>query len=196
LKPTLQCNKAAAKASSIFGMLKKSFHSRKLPIWKLLYTTYIRPHLEFAVSVWNPYQKVDISILESVQRKVTKTVTNLKHLPYEDRCIAFNITKLGMRRTRGDLLQMYKLSNKLDTIEWHTNPIVREPRGGHRDLLVREVVKNCNIRHNFFTNRVVNPWNSLLDEIVEAKSVNSFQSKLDKFMDTDRFLRSLKLRET
>ena len=65
LKPSLQCNKAAAKASSIYGMLKKSFHSRNLPIWKLLYSTYIRPHLEFAVSVWNPYQKTDISVLES-----------------------------------------------------------------------------------------------------------------------------------
>jgi len=37
--------------------------------------------------------------------------------------------KLYIIRTRGDLLQMYVFSNKLDTIEWHTNPIVRELRG-------------------------------------------------------------------
>jgi len=85
---------------------------------------------------------------------------------------------------------MYKLTTKLDTIEWHSEQITREPRGGHRRLLVREVVKNCNTRHNFFTNRVVNPWNSLPDEIVEAKSVNSFKNKLDKFMATSSFLPS------
>jgi len=31
---------------------------------------------------------------------------------------------------------MYKLSTKLDTIEWHSEQIAREPRGGHRGLLV------------------------------------------------------------
>ena len=188
LKSSLQCKKAAAKAYSIYGMLKKAIYSRKLPIWKLLYTTYIRPHLEFAIPVWNPYLIEDISTLESVQRKVTKTVTSISHLPYDSRCKAFNITNLELRRTRGDLLQQYKISNHIDNIEWHTDPVVRAPRGGHRGLLVREVVKNCNIRHNFYTNRVVNPWNSLPDEIVEAKSVNSFKSKLDKFMTTSSFL--------
>ena len=128
LKHTLQCNKAAAKASSIYGMLKKSIQSRSLPIWKLLYTTYIRPHLEFAATVWNPFLKDDISTLDAVQRKVTKTVTNLRHLPYDDRCKAFNITKLDLRRTRGDLIQMYKINKHLDIIDWHTNSITREPR--------------------------------------------------------------------
>ena len=170
------------------------FRVGNLSMWKLLYTTYIRPHLEFAVSAWNPYLKDDIDTLKSVQRRVTKTVTSIQHLPYEKRCKAF--TKLDLKRTRGDLLQMYKLSTKLDTIEWHTDQIVREPRGGHRGLLVRVVVKICNIRHNFFTNRVVNPWNYLPDEIVEAQSVNSFKKKLDKFMATSSFLpnqRTMKL---
>ena len=187
LKPSFQCKKAAAKASRMYGMLKKSMRSRHLDVWKLLYSTYIRPHLEFAATVWNPYLKEDISTLESVQRKVTKTVTSIRHLPYDSRCKAFNITKLDLRRTRGDLIQMFKISNDLDIIDWHSKPIVREPRGGHRGQLVREVVKNCNVRHNFYTNRVVNPWNSLPNEIVQSKTVNSFKAKLDKFMLTASF---------
>ncbi len=77
-----------------------------------------------------------------------KTVTSIQHLTYEKRCKAFNITKLDLRRTRGDFLQMYKLSTKLDTIEWHSEQIAREPRGGHRGLLVREVghfSNECNV---------------------------------------------------
>ena len=85
---------------------------------------------------------------------------------------------------------MYKISNDLDTIEWHINQTVGEPRGGHRGHLVRELIKNCNVRHNFYTNRVVNPWNSLPDEIVESKTVNSFKSNLDKFMITGSFRHS------
>lgn len=67
-------------------------------------------------------------------------------------------------------------------------PIIREPRRGHQDLLVREVEKHCNIRHIFFSKRLVNPWNSLPVEVVETKSLNSFKSKLEKFMVTNRFI--------
>jgi len=84
-----QCAKAASIAYKIFGMLKKAFVSRTLAIWKILYTTYIRPHLEFAIAAWNPYQKKDINILERVQRRVTKIVTSINHLKYPERCKSF-----------------------------------------------------------------------------------------------------------
>lgn len=82
---------------------------------------------------------------------------------------------------------MYRLSNMLDTIVWHTIPIVRKSIGGHRDLLVREVMKNCNIRHNLFTNRLINPRN-YPNEIVEVNYI-----KLDKFMVTNIFEGVMKL---
>jgi len=62
LKLGKQCAKAANTAYSIFGRLKRAFISKSLHIWKLLYTTYIRPHLEFAISAWNPYLKKDINL--------------------------------------------------------------------------------------------------------------------------------------
>ena len=37
---------------------------------RLLYTTLIRPHLDYACIVWNPYQSSDIRVLEQVQRCV------------------------------------------------------------------------------------------------------------------------------
>ena len=40
-------------------------------MWKKLYTTYIRPYLEFAVPVWSSYLKCDIAKLEGVQRRTT-----------------------------------------------------------------------------------------------------------------------------
>ena len=75
LKLYKQCAKAASTAYKIFGMLKKAFVSRNLAIWKTLYTTYIRPHLEFTIAAWNPYQKKDIK-----RRRATKIVTSINHL--------------------------------------------------------------------------------------------------------------------
>ena len=37
------------------------------------------------------------------------------------------------------------------------------------------------LRKYFFTNRVVNIWNSLPNYVITADSVNSFKSRLDKF---------------
>ena len=37
------------------------------------------------------------------------------------------------------------------------------------------------IRKYFFTNRVVNIWNSLPNYVITTESVNSFKSRLDKF---------------
>lgn len=120
LKLAKQCAKAANTAYSIFGRLKRAFVSRSLHIWKILYTTYIRPHLEFAISAWNPYLKKDINILERVQRRVTKIVHSIKHLTYSERCKVFGLTTLVCRRQRGDLIQMYKIVNNIDQVSWYT----------------------------------------------------------------------------
>ena len=37
-------------------------------------------------------------------------------------------------------------------------------------------------RRNFFTQRVINHWNKLPQEVIEADSVNSFKNKLDKLL--------------
>ena len=46
-KPT---DKAVAKGSSVLGQMRKSFVHRGSDVWKKLYTTYVRPHLEYAVA--------------------------------------------------------------------------------------------------------------------------------------------------
>lgn len=180
LKSSSQANKAASKANSMIGLMKRTFISRDLHIWTRIYKTYIRPHLEFSISAWNPSLQKDITILEQVQRRVTKIPHNTRHLNYEDRCKKFHITSLSDRRLRGDLIQQYKITNEIDKINWYSPPTILPPRGGHRGYHTREVVRNCGERHNFFTNRIVSAWNSLPDSVVQAESVNSFKNRLDE----------------
>ena len=42
-------------------------------------TVYIRPHLEYAVQVWNPYLRKDIECVEQIQHRVTKMVNGLRY---------------------------------------------------------------------------------------------------------------------
>jgi len=43
------------------------------------------------------------------------------------------------------------------------------------------------VRHNFFTNRIVNSWNSLPSDIVSASSVAAFKKRLDDFWAETRY---------
>ena len=72
LKWNEQSNRAASKANSLLGMLKRTFTCRDPELWKTLYTSYIRPQLEYAIAAWNPYQKGDIKTLEKIQRRCTR----------------------------------------------------------------------------------------------------------------------------
>jgi len=61
-------------------------------IFILLYTSLVRPHLDYASSVWCPYKTGDIEDIKKVQKWATKLVTELKHLPYTERLKRLNLS--------------------------------------------------------------------------------------------------------
>ena len=82
LKHYDQVSKASSKANKMLGFLKRTFITRNMHIWKKLYTTYVRPHLEFAGAAWNPYLKKDITLLAKVQHRATSLqLTTLDNNP-------------------------------------------------------------------------------------------------------------------
>ena len=179
---------AAAKANSMLGQLKRSINywdSHKL---KLLYTSYVRPHLEYASPVCCPYLVKDIKILEEVQKRATKLIPNLKNLPYNDRLKELGLTTLEIRRQRGDAIQFYKLAKGFNRVSWyHPNTVTNSvsldgPAGnirGEKHRLCRQFTRNCASRENFFPNRVVPIWNSLPTATTKVNSVNLFKAEYD-----------------
>jgi len=91
LKWTKQCNTAANKAMSVLGMIKRSFSHICIESLKILYNTYVRPHLEYCVQIWNPYPKKDIECIEKIQRRATKLVHGFDKMPYEQRLKALGL---------------------------------------------------------------------------------------------------------
>ncbi|XP_065683578.1 uncharacterized protein LOC105845176 [Hydra vulgaris] len=164
---------ATRRANMILGLLKKTFRSRDIKLWGKLYTTYVRPHLEFAVPVWYPYLKGDIKEIEKIQHKATKIPHDIKSLLYAERCRRLNFTSLETRRRRGDLIQQFKLENGFEIINWHNR---RTPS----NVLTRDSTYN-NARHNFFRIRIVNDWNYLPLSCKKTPSINPFKSRIDKY---------------
>ena len=103
-------------------MLKRTFINWNVDTLKTLYTSFVRPHLEYASAAWSPYCKQDIKILENVQRRATKLVPSIRNLTYEQRLKSLNLTTLENRRIRGDLIQQFKFIKGYNTISWfHPN---------------------------------------------------------------------------
>ena len=50
----------------------------------IIYLTCIRPHLEYAAQLWDPYNKKDIELLKSVQKFVCKVCLKCWDMDYQN----------------------------------------------------------------------------------------------------------------
>ena len=171
------------KANAMVGLIRRSFSFLDCDLFKRLFTTFVRPHLEYAQAVWSPYLQKHINMLENVQIRATKLVDGLHKLNYPERLKKLDLPTLAYRRARGDMIQVYNHFHKYD---WNTLPhsfkqqnrvsrkhdfqvVWRKPNDGVRG-----------IQSNSFYYRTTKTWNDLPKEVVNAKDVNSFKNRLDK----------------
>jgi ribonuclease P/MRP protein subunit RPP40 len=91
-------------------MILNGFKTRESGTIKTLYTTYIRPHLEFAVSIWSPYLEKDIKVLKAFNIEWQSQLKLKKNLDYEEKLDKLGLTTLDVRRQRSDLKIILKKS--------------------------------------------------------------------------------------
>jgi len=170
------------KAAKILGIIRRSFINITPNNFKKLYTSLVRPHLEYGSSVWHPHLKRDITAIEKIQRKGTKFIPSLRHLPYQDRLRQLHLPSLTYRRLRGDLIEVFKIFNHYSTDPSELLHLYTQSRTrGHHLKLIKERNKTT-IRNNSFSQRIVNNWNSLPQHIISAPSINTFKNRLDKYL--------------
>ena len=117
LKCNRQCLKAVNTANKVLGMIKRSFSVRDKDVILQLYKSLVRPHLEYSIQAWRPHFQKDIDLIEGVQRRATKLISDLKDKSYENRLRILNLTTLETRRLRGDLIEVFKIFKGFDNLD-------------------------------------------------------------------------------
>jgi len=96
-------------AYSMIGIIKRNFINMDMHTFALLYKSFVRTHVEHAVSVWCPYKKGDIEEIEKIQKRATKLIISLKKLSYKERLLKLKLPTLKSRRVRGDMIEVFKI---------------------------------------------------------------------------------------
>ena len=173
------------KANATFGVIRRNFqfldHKTFIPLYKAL----VRTHLDYASSVYSPYKMKHIDTIESVQRRATKQLPGMKDLTYPERLRLLKLPTMSYRRVRGDMIEMFKITHGIydrrvcDFINLQADLPTRTSTRGN-SYRIQHIRTSSTARKHVFAVRTAPVWNSLPDNVVSAKSTNSFKNKLDK----------------
>lgn len=178
-----QCLQARNKANKMLGIINRNVSYKSKEVITKLYSSYVRPHIEYCAQAWSQHSVGDLDLLESVQRRATRLIPSLEGMSYEERLKELNMFSVRRRFLRGDLIHVFKLFNNSGELDWGEFFVLNtdDRMRGHNKKIKKQQC-HLNVRKNFFSHRVVNFWNSLPADIVNSDNLNVFKAKLDNHM--------------
>ena len=183
---------AAKKASGVLAQIRRTMACHNETTITLLYKGIVRPLLEYANVIWHPRYKMDMEAIETVQRRATKLVPELRNVDYSQRLKILKLPSMQYRLRRGDMIQVYKIVKGLDRVPSEmffkfcdASDDMRQTRGHNWKIFKPQ--HTLDVRKHTFSVRIINDWNSLSAEVVNAESLNIFKNKLDKLWVLDMY---------
>ena len=101
------------KANQIMGLIRRTFVFLDKHNFNLLYKSLVRPHIEYGNTVWSPFRKADINLIENIQRKETCFTPEFNKLDYQERFEKLNLPTLAYRQFCGSIIETYKVLHNM-----------------------------------------------------------------------------------
>ena len=110
-------------------------------------------------------------------------IPELRDFNYESRLLQCGLTTLDTRRLRGDQIEVFKIVNGYEDVDRNMFFKVNEGSRtrGHKSALVKEQCR-LDMRKYSFSQRVINEWNKLPNDCVNASSVNMFKNRIYRYL--------------
>ena len=166
-----------SKTRKLLGLLYRQYYQLAEPHTLLqLYLSLIRPHLEYASPVWNPYLQKNMNSLENVQKFALKMCSKRWDLGYAQLLELFDVPELSERRLYLDLCTLFKIVHN----HFYFPPNIFHEHTGRTHRAVRPLLLHCpfsrtNYFYNSFVLRTSTTWNALPTSLVTNASINHFK---------------------
>ncbi|GAB0179388.1 hypothetical protein GRJ2_000404100 [Grus japonensis] len=145
--------------------------SRSREVILPLYSTLVRPHLEYCVQLWGLQYKKDMGLL---------MIRGLEHISCEDRLRELGLFSLEKRRLQRDLVAAFQyLKGTYRKAGEGLFTMTGSDRTRSNGFKLKEGRFRVDIRKKFFIVRKVRQWNRFSREVVEAPSLEVFKARLD-----------------
>jgi hypothetical protein len=108
----------------------------------------------------------------------------LHHLPYEERLRSLGLLPLSRRHERGDVIEAFKIVKGIEQINEETF-FTRKPDHRTRGHSLKLDKQHCRLdsRRNFFSQRVINAFNSCPPTAVTSENVIAFKKAITTYYD-------------
>ena len=167
-----------ANSTCTLGLLRRNLNINSTTVKEQAYKSLVRPSLEYAYSVWDPYFAEDINLIESVQRMAARYVTGRQNntSSVSDMIYQLKWRKLADRRVDARLTMLYKITHKKMAIS-KTNRLIPPHRLSRNMYTQSFPIPSCRtqLRQSLFFQRTIKVWNNLPLNTVMCDSVESFR---------------------
>ena len=165
----------------------RTFETREAMPMNILFTSIIRPKVEYGCQVWNPTKKKEIVEVEMIQRQFIRRIEDIKHLTYPEQLKRLKLYSLERRRERYLIIYLWKMLEGLvpKCIDLERRNRKRNGRSFKLPILKRDASARLkSIREDSFFVHSVKLFNSLPREIRDLKGckIEKFKRELDKFL--------------
>ena len=171
------------KANSLVGIIRRSFSYLDQDTFVKIFTSFVRPHLEYGQVIWSPHLRRHINMIENVQIRATQLIDGFGKLSYPERLKRINLPTLAYRRLRGDMIETFKHFHSYDpTILPPTFKPRNRPSRCH-DYQIQPIIPKDGergVHKNSFYCRVIDTWNKLPQYVVSAPTMDTFKNRLDE----------------
>ena len=146
------------------------------------YLVFVRPLLEYASSVWDPYTKRNINKIEAIQRRAARFVPNRYHNTSSVSAMLDRVhwPTLQQKQKSARLAMLWKINNNMvhaDLIQSKLLPLSKWQRRFHDQQFV-EIQCRTQYRQFSFLPRSIREWNELPPEAVVAHTLDTFVSRV------------------
>ena len=148
-----------------------------------LYKSLVRPSVEYASTVWDPYEKRDVNRLEIVQRRGARYVKNRYHnrSSVTDMLADLRWPSLQERRCEARLAMYYNIVNGQVGINMNNRLSQNDTKTDPESGVYRYHLPFCRTlyRQQSFFPRTTGEWNKLPSEVIlRGHTVDSFRARL------------------